>query len=69
MKLRIVRVASKESGLTDRYKLQRRILPFWWHTVNVYRDDGSPVGPRIDHDIAYLMVLDGSLVYGKDVFV
>lgn len=72
MKLRIVRVVSKETGLTRRYELQRRILPFLWATVTTYSDDGSSgqsTKSRLEHDIAFLLVLDGSLVYGKDVFV
>ena len=72
MKLRTVRVVSKETGLTQGYKLQRRVLPFWWTTVKTYSDDacsGQIVRSRIERGSACLMVRDGPLGCGKDALV
>lgn len=61
MKLRIVRFTSKESGLSQRYELQKRVFPFWWRTVTSYSDDGSSsldLDSRVNRDIRFLLVLD-----------
>lgn len=64
MKFRIVRFASKESGLSHRYELQERVFPFVWRTVTSYSDDGSSghdLDSRVNHDIRFLLTLHGAL--------
>ena len=66
MKLRIVRFTSKESGLSQKYELQERIFPFWWHTVRSYTDDGSSsldLDSRVNNDIRFLLIMDRVLVF------
>lgn len=69
MKLRIVRVVSKETGLTQRYVLEKRVMPFWWVRIEEYTDDGSDLKSSIAQDIMFLMTLDGSLKHGVTRFV
>jgi hypothetical protein len=64
MKLRIVRFASKENGLSRRYELQERVFPFMWRTVTSYADDGSgsrDLDSRVNHDIRFLLTLRRAL--------
>ena len=58
MKLRIVRIISKETGLTLRFRLERRTFPFVWTKLEEY-SAAEGVWPKIEHDIMFFLNING----------